>query len=197
VKAHTASLAVYRRALRLYPKRFRDEYGDDLVLLLGDQLGDEPTWRVLTRSAVDLALTVPARHLEARMDRTPTPVVPLLFGLLAFASMGVALFVGHPFVLLGGSAVSVTAICLAVLAALRARAIKIPVPISAHWWKVLASGAGLLATLIVVTTATGELPEGGWMIAMITGLTAFLLTACGRVLGIARLVGRSPDHIVA
>jgi hypothetical protein len=35
-------VAVYRRAIRLYPKRFREEYRDDLVALLADQLRDEP-----------------------------------------------------------------------------------------------------------------------------------------------------------
>ena len=49
------TLRVYRLLVRLYPRRFREEYGPDLVGLVADQLRDEPTWRVLARSAVDLA----------------------------------------------------------------------------------------------------------------------------------------------
>ena len=41
-----------------------------------------------------------------------------------------------------------------------------------------------------ITTATGELPEGGWLIAMVTGLTALLLLGAGIVLGIAHLASR-------
>ncbi|HEV8627486.1 MAG TPA: hypothetical protein VG034_23870 [Acidimicrobiia bacterium] len=56
---------VYRRLLWLYPRRFREEYGNDLVLLLTDQLRDEPAGRVFGRAAVDLALTIPAACLGA------------------------------------------------------------------------------------------------------------------------------------
>ena len=59
-----------------------------------------------------------------------------------------------------------------------------------HWWKLLAGGAGLLAALIAITTATGELPDGGWLIAMVTGLTALVLLGAGIVLGIAHLASR-------
>ena len=192
-----ATLAVYRRALRLYPKPFRDEYRDDLMGLLADQLDDEPTWRVVGRSAVDLALTVPARHLEARMNREPTAAVAFLFALSAVGSIVVGRFAGDPYALLGCSGVGIIAACLAAATALRARALTTPVPVSAHWWKVLASGGALLVTLIAVTTVTGELPDGGWMVAMITGLTSFLLMATGVVLGIAHLVGRTARHAPA
>jgi hypothetical protein len=76
------------------------------------------------------------------------------------------------------------------LAAHRARPLTQSRPATAHWWKLLAGGAGLLAALIAVTTATGELPEGGWLIAMVTGLTALVLVGAGIALGIAHLAGR-------
>jgi hypothetical protein len=186
----SATLRAYQLLVRLYPKRFRDEYGSDLVGLVADQLRDEPTWRVLGRSAVDLALTVPTRHLEAHMDRAPTPLVPALFGALALSAVIVGVTVGHPIVLLACIVVGVTAGWLGLLAAHRARPLDQPRQVTAHWWKVLASGAGLLAALIAITTATGELPDGGWLIAMITGLTSLVLLATGVVLGIAHLVAR-------
>jgi hypothetical protein len=186
----TWALAVYRRLVRLYPRRFRDEYGPDLVLLLADQLRDEPAWRVLPRSAVDLALTVPTRHLEAHMDRSPTPLVPALFGAVALASVIVAITVGHPVVLVACIGVGAAAAWLGLLAAHRARPLTDPRPKSAQWWKLTAAGAGLLAALIAITTATGELPSGGWFVAMIAGLTALLLMGAGLVQGIAHLAGR-------
>lgn len=36
-------LTVYRACLRLYPGDFRDEYGRELTLVLGDRLRDEPS----------------------------------------------------------------------------------------------------------------------------------------------------------
>lgn len=53
-----------------------------------------------------------------------------------------------------------------------------------RWWKLLIGGAGLFA-LVAVTTATGELPSGGWFVAMFVGLTALVLMATGIVLGVA------------
>src|SRR4051812_25235657 len=149
------TLRVYRMFVRLYPRRFREDYGTDLVGLVADQLRDEPAWRVAARSAVDLALTVPTRHLEAHMDRASTPIVPLLFGALALSAVIVGAIVGHPIVLLACIAVGIVAGGLGLLAAHRARPLTQPRPASAHWWKLLAGGAGLLVALIATTTATG------------------------------------------
>jgi hypothetical protein len=185
------TLRIYQQLVRLYPRRFREEYGPDLVGLVADQLRDEPTWRVLARSAVDLALTLPARHLEAHMDRAPTPVVPTLFGALALSAVVVGATVGHPIVLLACTAGAVTAGWLGLLAAHRSKPLTQPRPATAHWWKLLAAGAGLLAALVVATTAIGELPDGGWLVAMVTGLTALVLLGAGIVLGIVHLAGRA------
>jgi hypothetical protein len=184
------AVRVYRQLVRLYPRRFREEYGPDLVGLLADQLRDEPTWRVATRTAVDLALTLPSRHLETRMDRSPTPVVPVLFGAIALSAVVVGAAVGHPLVLLACIAVAVTSGWLGLLAAHRARPLTRPRPATAHWWQLLAGGAGLMAALIVITRATGELPDGGWLVAMITGLTALVLLGAGVVLGVAHFASR-------
>jgi peptidoglycan/LPS O-acetylase OafA/YrhL len=193
----TWALRAYRQLVRLYPRRFREDYGPDLVVLVADQLRDEPAWRVWSRSVVDLALTVPIRHLEAHMDRSPTNLVPALFGAVALASVIVGVVVGHPTVLVACIAVGAAAGCLGLLAAHRARPLSEPRRTSAQWWKLTAAGAGLLAALIAVTTATGELPEGGWLLAMITGLTALLLLGAGLVLGIAHLASRPSRRATA
>jgi drug/metabolite transporter (DMT)-like permease len=54
-----------------------------------------------------------------------------------------------------------------------------------RWWKLLSAGVVLLGALVVVTTITGELPQGGWYVAMATMLTSFALIGTGVVLGIA------------
>ncbi len=185
------TIRFYQQLLRLYPKRFREEYGPDLVGLVADQLRDEPTWRVLSRTALDLALTLPTQHLEAHVDRAPTRLVPFLFGALALSAVIVGATIGHPIVLLACIAVGVTAGLLGLLAAHRARPLTQPRPTTAHWWKLLAAGGGMLAALITSTTAIGELPEGGWLVVMFAGLTAVVLLGGGIVLGIAHLASRA------
>jgi hypothetical protein len=184
------TLSLYRRAVRLYPRQFRNDYGPDLVQLVADQLRHEPTWRVLARTTFDLALTLPTRHLEAHMHRPPTMIVPALFGALALAAVIVGLTVGHPLVLMGCLAVGAAAGGLGLMAARRSRPLNQPIPVSAQWWKLLAGGTALLALLIAATTVIGELPDGGWLVAMVTGLTAILLIGAGVVLGIAHLAAR-------
>ena len=58
------AVRLYGVLVRLYPRRFRDEYGADMVQLIRDQCADEPTWRVCARAATDLAITIPAQHME-------------------------------------------------------------------------------------------------------------------------------------
>jgi hypothetical protein len=65
---------VYRALLRLYPKPFRTRFGDELVQLSGDLLRDARERRggrgdvavTRLRLLLDVALTVPAEHLEQR-----------------------------------------------------------------------------------------------------------------------------------
>ena len=193
----TAALWAYRQLVRLYPRRFRDDYGPDLVQLVADQLHDEPTWRVMSRGAIDLVLTLPTRHLEARMNRSPTPFVTTMFATLALSALIVGAVVGHPFVLLACLVVAVAAGGLGLLFVHRARPLTRPRPMSARWWQLTAAGTCVLAALIATTTATGELAAGAWLIAMITGLTAVVLIAAGVVLGITHLASRPARRAAA
>ena len=191
MSSHPRTLGAYRLAVRLYPKRFRDEYGPDLVGLVTDQLREEPTWRVLGRTTVDLALTVPTRHLEAHMSRSATTLVPVIFGAVALSAVVVGVTVGHPSVLLACLAVAVIAVSLALVSTHRARPLTEPRPTTRNWWKLLGGGAFVLAVLVATTTATGELPDGAWFVAMVTGLTALVLIGAGIVLGVAHLASRA------
>ena len=55
----------------------------------------------------------------------------------------------------------------------------------------------LLAGLVVVTNATGELPSGGWLVAMTVGLAALLLVTGGLILGIVHLASRDRGSATA
>lgn len=183
-------LQAYRMAVRLYPKAFRDEFGDDLVLLLADQLRDERTSRVAVRTAVDLLLSVPQRHLESRMSTVRPSILPTVLGAVAISAVVIAVAVGHPTVLAGGVAAFLAFGGLALLAAHRARPSSDPTPWSSRWWQLLLTGVALLVGLVAVTSATGELSSGGWLVAMTLGLAALLLAASGLVLGAAHLASR-------
>lgn len=167
--------AVYRVALHLYPRAFRREYGEDMVALLDAQLGDEHAGRVVARAIVDLFLTVPIRHLEAHMSRTSSTTV-----VIALVALGAVLaVVGGPVGLL------VAVVVLAGAWLTWSRNHPVTTTGGSAWWKLLLGGVALMAALVVVTTLTGELPSGGWYVAMTVGLTSLLLMASGLVLGAA------------
>ncbi len=68
--------------VRLYPARFREQFGDEMVVLFADQLREARTSKsrlavplLWARSLADLVLTVPTQHLsEGR--RVPQTVEP-------------------------------------------------------------------------------------------------------------------------
>ena len=190
-------VTAYRHTIRLYPRSFRDEFGDDLVRLFADQLAEEPAPRVITRTVLDLALTVPQRHLESDMHVTRSSVVPVVFFVLALASLVVGLVVGHPAVLGICALAALALVALGLLALHRTRPLSELRTLPSRWWVVLGAGVALLVGLVMVTTATGELPEGGWFLAMVTGLAAIVLIATGLVLGAVHLTGRTRRRTVA
>lgn len=180
------AVPVYRALLSLYPRGFRDEYGTDMVQLLRDQCVDEPAWQVCARAALDLAITIPAQHLETHMNRPSTHLLPLLCTTLASA--------GLLFAILGGSnaAMVVIGLCIAVAAGTIAavtwrRSGPIGTRLSTNgWWKLVLAGPCIMAAVIV---ASG-LGVDAWMVGMLAVLVAFVLTGTGMVLGIARLAKR-------
>lgn len=189
------AVRIYRGLLRVYPRPFRDEYRDDMALVFANQLQDEPASRVWARGVVDLAITIPARHLEAHMNRPPNPAVPLVFAALSVT--------GIVFAILGGSNLGMTATGLAVAVAAgvlavaswrTTRAVTAAGSASAHWWQVLLGGVGVLTTTIIVLNITGEVPEGWWVPMMLTLLGGLITTATGLILGIAHLTTHRPRN---
>lgn len=178
-----ATVRVYRSLLRLYPREFRDEYGADMVQLLRDQFSDEPSWQVGARCVLDLAITVPTQHMEAHMNRPSTHLVPLLYATFAAA--------GLLFAVLGGSNTTIVVIglCIAVAAGtIAAVTWKRSGPIGAKlstdgWWKLVLAGPCIILVLIVAANFGVE----AWEVMMLALLVAFVATATGVLLGVARL----------
>ena len=94
-----------------------------------------------------------------------------------------------------GVSVAAVAAALAVVAWRHTRRLAMARPAAAHWWKFLAAGAAVLATVIVVTTATGEVDASMWWPMMITVACALMLIATGLVLGVAHRSRNRPRNV--
>ena len=149
-------MSAYRALVRLYPRSFREAYAEDLEQLLRDQLRDEPALRVWSRALLDLALTVPAQHLETRMSRVPSQAAR--YGALSALAP------------------------VAVVAGRRARVLGDGRHAAAHWWKYLAAGATGLAAALLSVAGREELAAGPWALFAATLLTSVGLLATGLVL---------------
>ncbi len=58
---------VYRSLVRLYPREFRQGYGEDLVQHFADIVTDRGTRAAWTRTSIDLIVTIPRYRLESIM----------------------------------------------------------------------------------------------------------------------------------
>jgi hypothetical protein len=70
----------YRALLRLYPATFRDDYGEEMARLFGEQLRDARAARgrhavagLWTRAIADVLETAPRHHLR-KENRVPEPI---------------------------------------------------------------------------------------------------------------------------
>jgi hypothetical protein len=68
VKSLHLHVRVYRLAVRLYPRAFRTEYGDDLVEAFTALVSDLGPRRAWTRTFIDLITTLPRYRLEALVN---------------------------------------------------------------------------------------------------------------------------------
>jgi hypothetical protein len=182
---------VYRGLLRLYPRDFRLEYGEDMEELLRLQVRDENAVRVWGRTVLDLALTVPSLRLESHMSRPRVLTSFSLYACAAVASLvlaavsGTAVGVGTAGLLLGVAFAS-----LAVLAWRRARALGGGAPASRNWWRYLGGGvAGIAVCALLANLGDDELAEPAWLIWMIGLLTSMVATSVGVVLGLLSAFG--------
>lgn len=81
------SPATYRRLLVLYPRDFRERYGDDLVQALEELAVELGPRRARRRVALDLAVTVPRYRLESVMHNRHQATV-LTAAIVLLAALG-------------------------------------------------------------------------------------------------------------
>lgn len=177
-------MTVYDVLLRLYPRDFREEYGEDMAQLVRQQLRDESATRVWARTVLDVALTFPSIRLEAHMSRGTS--APIIYGTATAACLALAVVVGTSVgvSVLGFAGVFIFG-ALAFIARRRARAFG-PSAHAAHWWKYLLVGcAGLAVVVVCGVTADGELSDGSWALFFGGLLFSVGLVAAGLILGIA------------
>jgi hypothetical protein len=168
----------------LYPRRFRNEYGTDMVSLFREQCQDEPAWRVLTRTALDLAITIPTQHLEAKMPRTPSPLVALIYLAIAVAGLLLAVVGGsNAATAIIGLAIALVAGTVGAAAWRRATPVR-ETTVTGHWWKFLVAGPCLIALVIIAAGIGAE----AWYLGIVSVLTGFTLIVIGLVLGASHLV---------
>jgi hypothetical protein len=184
VKDDGLAIRAYGALLRLYPRSFREQYGADMVLLLREQRTEESASRLFIRSMVDLAISLPTQHLEARMGRAPNPLVSFVYATAAIAGLLLAIIGGTNPAMLGlGLGLAFVAGAIATLAWRRSRPVGNARTVTATWWKFLVAGPCLVALVIVAAGVGVE----AWYLGMVVVLGAFVSTATGVVLGIAHL----------
>jgi hypothetical protein len=57
---------LYARLLRLYPRRFRDRFGDEMQAVFADLVRDSGSWRAFGKELVDLPRSVIQAHVQER-----------------------------------------------------------------------------------------------------------------------------------
>ncbi len=114
---------VYRSMVHLYPRDFRDHYGDDLVQHFADLITDRGARAAWARTGVDLIVTVPRYRLESIMTEQHSATT-LNVAITLLATGGVLSFLMNVF---PGLVLLVAALVLAVAQrSTLARAIRTP-----------------------------------------------------------------------
>ena len=192
--SHHRQLTLYRALTGLYPRSFREDYREDLALLFAHQINDEPPLRVWARAIRDLAVTVPAHHLEARMHRPPAPVLVGMCSVVTATALALAMVLGT-----GRPAFSIVFLMVAVVSgALGVSAWRAQQPVhdtasfDASWWKFLVGGvsvaAATFAGMAIPWPDAIDLGDNAYWLIVISMMTGFMLAALGVLLGITTLV---------
>jgi hypothetical protein len=185
---------LYRSLVRLYPGAFRREYGDDLVAHYADLVADRGARAARTRTALDLAITIPRYHLEYVMtEQHSTAILGVVIGL--FAAGGVASImtdVGP------GAILFVIAALLAVTQrSALARAIRVPdsnLRRRRLWSAAILGATFVVASVIYILTVGATWSTSDTLLAIIGN--AALLGAIGYLIA-GLLTPRTPDHRIA
>ena len=92
---------IYQALIRLYPREFRVDYGDDLAQLFDDLVAERGARAAIVRTALDLVVTLPRYRLETVMNERHTAnTITIVAGLAALAGVASVLVGIYPGVLL-------------------------------------------------------------------------------------------------
>jgi hypothetical protein len=182
---------LYRALVRLYPRRFRRDYGEDLVLHFGDLVADRGTRAAWARTSLDLLITVPRYHLEQIMkEQHSNTALNVVIGLLAAAWIGT--------VLVGSRLGPLVLVAAGVLAATQrsalAKALRVPDSGRRRRRLVTAAllGATFAASYVVFVLTVGDRWTITDTVLSIIGTVALFGAVGYLVAGLA--TPRTPDH---
>lgn len=188
--------AAYRALIRLYPRRFRDRYSDDLVQNFTDLVDDRGVRAAWTRTAVDLAVTVPRYRLEAIMtERHSAAALSVAITLLAAAGLLSVPIGSYPGIVLLPVAAGLAVAQRSTLA----RAIRTP---DSNRRRRRLTIAGVLATSCVVATTIFVLDVRGeehWGGKVVVYNLIFFVTLIGAIayLTVGLLTPKADQHLAS
>lgn len=181
-------MRAYRAAVRLYPRAFRREYGEDVLALAEEMRLELGRPRAAVRLTCDLLVSLPARHLEVVMKRSTPIVLPALAALSAVTMVVLAAVLGTA----AGVGLLVIAMLTAVVAALAypgARVVR-ERSLSSRWWHLVLLGLALHGALIAGQQLTDSQDGGVWLLAVTAVIGGWACIGAGVVLGVLHLVSR-------
>lgn len=192
------SIEAYRLLSALYPKSFRDAYGDDLVATFTEQLRDDRATVVWLLAIRDLVVTLPSQHLEARMHRPAPQTVAMIATAFTVAALMLAFAAGTGPVVGVFLLATIAGLIVSTLAWKAARPAGHDAAMKENRWRTfLAIGLVLFTSVIVVINVPPyndkELPEAGWAAMMLTLITSVVLITVGLTMGIAKRSARNTN----
>ena len=173
----------YRTLLMLYPRPFRQEYGDALVHFFRDDIRCRGAARGWRRALSDLLFSVPIQHVEVTLMQRSALRTTSMLGLpvlAAFAAMafGRLVILTVPLFLL---------VSVVMYLSSRRSYNEAVAGVSGGWWRVLAAGVVVLVGMGVVATYGPDMPWFPWYLAVLLYLIGWGLIATGVVLGLVRV----------
>ena len=180
-RAPTRHEALYRHLLVLYPRSFRDDYGQPMVQLFGDRLRDVGA-RAWLRTISDLASTAPTERIEAVMSNLSPGVRVGLIGVTVIAGGVAAMALG------AGMVPFVAAAAIALIATQRKRLVTTGQSAPLHraliqaWW---APVAGLVGALLVLA-GFGTILEAHNLGGRVFGSSILFAFGFGMIWGLVR-----------
>jgi len=185
---------LYRSLVRLYPSAFRREYGEDLVAHYADLVADRGAQAARTRTALDLAITIPRYHLEHVMtDQHSTIVLSLVIGLFAAGGLASLMTGEGP----GGILFAVAIVLAVAQRSTLSRALRVPNSnLRRRRLQTAAVLGAIFATSYVVYVATiGDTWTNRETVLVTIGTLAMFGAVGFLIAGL--LTRHSPDHRIA